>query len=72
MKYWPLWILLKWDKYLVKFSLSATIVKPAVCCRSSCDLVTRLPVARKFSSFFPILTYESTNFFRYTGLRIAL
>ena len=53
VKYWPLWILLKWDKYLVKFSLSATIVNPAVYCRSSCDRVTKFPVARKFSILFP-------------------
>jgi len=55
VKYCPLWMLLKWERYLVKLSLSATIVKPAVCCRSSYDLVTRFPVARKCSSFFPML-----------------
>lgn len=48
-------MLRKCDRYLMLFSLSATIVKPAVCCRSSCERVTKLPVARKFSSFLPML-----------------
>ena len=53
VKYCPLWMDLKWDRYLVKLSLSATMVNPAVCWRSSWDLVTKFPVARKFSIFLP-------------------
>ena len=56
VKYWPLWMLLKCERYRVKLSLSATIVKPAVYCKSSWDLVTKLPVARKFSIFLPMPT----------------
>jgi hypothetical protein len=55
VKYWPLCILLKWDRYLTMLSLSAIIVNPAVYWRSKLDLDIRFPVAIKCSSFFPIL-----------------
>lgn len=64
VKYYPLCILLKWDKYLWLLSLSATIVKPAVYCKSKLVLEIKLPVARKCSIFFPMLTYWSINFLR--------
>ena len=64
VKYCPLWMLLKCDRYLVKFNLSATIVNPAVYYRSSWDLVTKFPVAKKFSNFFPMLVYESISLFK--------
>lgn len=55
VKYWPLWMDLKWDKYLTMLSLSATTVNPAVYCKSRFDFETMFPVAKKFSSFFPML-----------------
>lgn len=53
VKYYPLWILLKWDKYLTIFNLSAIIVNPAVYYKSRFDLDIKFPVAIKCSNFFP-------------------
>ena len=64
VKYWPLCMDLKCDKYLVLFSLSATIVKPADYCKSRFVLEMRLPVAIKCSIFLPMDTCWLIRSFR--------
>jgi hypothetical protein len=79
----PRCIHLKWLIYRCQFSFSATIVKPAACCRSSPVGDTRFPVARKFANRAPISKfmrpktlwrYRSSNErqSRYLGLVISL
>ena len=55
----------KCDTYLVKLSLSATIVNPDCCIRSSPVGDERFPVAIRYSTFLPISACPSNLFLKY-------
>lgn len=61
-KYAPLWMLLKWLRYLMLFSLSAITVKPLAYIRSRPDPDFKFPVDSRYSIFLPIEDYCSIAF----------
>ena len=63
-KYWPLWRDLKWERYLIWLSLSATIVYPLVYIISRFVLEVKFPVARKLSILLHTNPPLSTFFLR--------
>ena len=68
----PLCMQRKWLMYRYQFSFSATMVKPAACCKSRPVEETRVPVAKKFDNRDPMskLTREKT-FKRYRSVQAA-